>query len=290
MTTKLFNRKYKLIIGPPGQTGKLWDDLQISFKVEKTGDSATNKAEIEIYNLSESSRNYVSKSDLALILEAGYENNFGRIFAGYTTFTHSTKGASRKDDQIRRGFEQKKKEDTDWISKITADDGMKALKHYITLSLADENLTELGLLNKVIDKLNESVKVARGTIKGVKGNRINHGKAISGTFKSVMDKICKNQGLDWQILNGTLNIKPKNESYSDEIILLNGSSGLIGSPEPTEKGYKFSSLLRHEIEPGTLFKAESTLINGIFIASNVTHTGSLNGTEWNTVIEAMPKE
>lgn len=286
--TRLFGKKYRCIIGLPNEIGKQFDDLQIRFKIDKTGDSASNKAEIELYNLTREQRDYVSRKDLAIILEAGYMPRFGRIFAGYTTFAHSTKGNSRRDDQIRRGFEQQQKEDANWISKISADDGMKALKHYIVLSLADDNLTELSVLNRVVDKLNESVKVTKGVIKGVKGVKINHGKAISGTFKSVLDKICSNQKLEWQITDGILNIYPKGETYSGDVILLDYDSGLVGSPEPTEKGYKFTSYLRHEINPGTLIQVESDLVKGLFVVMNVTHTGELDGSEWYTVCEAMP--
>ena len=286
---QLINRKYELTIGEPGKDGKQFTDLNIRFKVEKTGDSATNKAEIEIYNLNESNRKFVTKKDLAVTLKAGYDSNFGLIFAGYTTFSHTTKGHSKKDEQVRRGFEHINHEDSDWISVITADDGLKALKHYISLSLDDENLTELKVLREVVKKLNETVKVATGVLKGIKDIRINNGYAVSGTFKSVLDKICKNQKLKWQITDGILNIYPKEQNLSDEIIKLDSNSGLIGSPEPTEEGYKFTSLLRHDINIGTLLEVEAELIKGRFIVINLTHNGELDSNQWFTVCECMPQ-
>ena len=287
--TQLFNRKYKLTVGESGGQGKQFDELNIRFKVELTGDSAPNKAEIEIFNLSSDSRNYVAKNDLAIILEAGYEKNFGRIFAGFTTFTHQTKGTSRKDDEIRRGIEQRRKNDSDWISKIEADDGVKALKHFIIISLSDDNLTELGVLNKVVDKLNETVKVSKGVLTGVKGIKINHGKAYTGTFKSIMDSICDKQKLQWHIFGGVLNVYPIGEALNQDAIKLDYSSGLVGSPEPTEKGYKFSSLLRHEIVPGSLIEVEAEQVKGRFVVANVTHAGEYEfSTQWNTVCECIP--
>lgn len=287
--TTLKNRKYELIIGPPGQTGRLFDDLQISFKVENTGDSAPNKIEIEIYNLTKESRDYVKQKDLVLIFKAGYDENFGQLFAGYTTFIHSTKGQERQDDRIKRGFEQQKKEDADWISNINASDGIKALKHFVVLSLADEKLTQLSVINKVIDKLNQDgIKISKGTFKGIKDVRINGGYTTSAPFKMVMDKICKPQGLQWHIdKNSVLNIFPKNKSMSEEVIRLNSSSGLIGSPEPTEKGYKFTLLLRHDVQPGTQIYVESDELTGLFLVANVTHSGDFNGSAWYTVCECI---
>lgn len=287
--TNLFNRKYELTIGEPDKDGKQYTDLNIRFKIEKTGDSATNKAEIEIYNLNESSRKFVAKKDLVIILKAGYENSFGAIFKGYTTFTHTTKGRSKKDEQIRRGFEHMHREDADWISVISAEDGLKALKHYISLSLDDDKLTELQVLRKVVEKLNESVKVATGVLKGVKDKRINNGYAVSTTFKNVMDRICRNQNLRWGMDLGTLYVRPKDEPISDEIIKLDKESGLIGSPEPTEEGYKFTSLLRHDITIGTLLEVESELIKGRFIVLNLTHNGEFESNQWHTVCECMPQ-
>lgn len=287
--TTLFGKKYRLIVGESGGNGKQWEELNVRFKITKTGDASANEAEIEIYNLSLESRNFLSKGDQAIILEAGYKDNFGRIFAGYTTFTKSTKGFSRKDDQIRSGFERHKKSDADWVTKITAHDGLKALKHYVSLSLSDEKLTELGVLKKVINKLNESVKVTAGTLKGVKETKINHGRVVSGIFRDILNRICTNQKLDWSITDGVLNIYPKGDVASGQIILVDATSGLIGSPEPTEKGYKFSLLMRHEINPGTLVELDSKLIKGQFTVTNVEHVGELDGTSWNTTVEAMPK-
>lgn len=286
--TDLYKRKYELTIGEAGKDGKQFTDLNIRFKIEKTGDSSTNKAEIEIYNLTESSRKFVSKKDLAVTLKAGYEDNFGLIFAGYTTFTHTTKGRSKKDDYVRRGFEHMHREDADWISVINADDGLKALKHYISLSLDDDKLTELQVLRKVVDKLNESVKVATGTLKGIKDTRINNGYAVSTTFKNILDKICKKQQLQHMILDGVLYIRPKNQPIADEIIKLDYESGLIGSPEPTEEGYKFTSLLRHDINIGSLIEVEAELIKGRFVVMNLTHNGELESNQWFTVCECIP--
>jgi hypothetical protein len=285
---RLFGRKYEFVIGPSGQEGRVFTELEIRFKVEKTGDSAPNKAEIQLVNLDEDSIKFVTQKDLAINLSAGYKENFGLIFAGRTTFSHTVKGPERHDDKIRRGFEQRKKEEADRITVITAHDGLKALKKYITLSLANDNLTETAVLREVVKKVGISLNVSHGTLKALKDTKIFHGAVISSFFKDYMDLYTHNHGLRWNICNEVLNIYPIGGTVSSEIIQLDVSSGLEGSPEPIERGYKISSKLRHDIDIGTGLYVESELIKEQFSAVNVTHAGDLYGSEWNTTAECMP--
>ena len=69
--------------------------------------------------------------------------------------------------------------------------------------------------------------------------------------------------------------------------MLSPSSGLILSPEKTEKGIKAQCLLRHEIHTGSLIQIESENINGLFLITNVTHEGDSDGDKWYTNIEAQ---
>lgn len=286
--TDLYNRKYELTVSPNNGTGKQFNDLQITFKISKFGDSTPNEAEISIYNLNESSRKFVDKENQIIILKAGYEGNFGQIFKGISDFTNDSKGLPMHSKGGSSGHNQKN--DTDWITTIHAKDGFHALKkgYWITESFTSKT-SEKAVLQKILDKVtgDSVLKLAKGVAKGLREKKFNQGLALSGSFSDVMDRITKNSGLNWNITDGTVNIWLKNNPISDTAIKLDKSTGLIGSPELTEKGLKVRSLLRYEINPGSLIYLKSVKYDGFYIVENLTHEGNFNSGDWITDLEVF---
>lgn len=80
---------------------------------------------------------------------------------------------------------------------------------------------------------------------------------------------------------------PKSSYTNDIATLLDKESGLIGSPEKTDTGYKAKSLLRSGINPNTYVEIKSRKINGFFIAKKVEYEGDTRGTNWYTNLELI---
>ncbi|MCP4051081.1 MAG: hypothetical protein GY730_10295 [bacterium] len=59
------------IISNQGEA-ELLKDFRIAFQIEKTSESTPNPAKISIYNLSKDTQTLFEKSDLSIILQAGY--------------------------------------------------------------------------------------------------------------------------------------------------------------------------------------------------------------------------
>ena len=49
--TVFFDRKVRVVVGPPGELGTSIEGLRISFSIKKTSAKHPNKSKIEIYNL-----------------------------------------------------------------------------------------------------------------------------------------------------------------------------------------------------------------------------------------------
>ena len=60
---------------------------------------------------------------------------------------------------------------------------------------------------------------------------------------------------------------------TEEVALVNASSGLIGSPSVTDEGVKAVSLLNANIRPGGRVKVESSLVTGIYKVTQLVYRG-----------------
>lgn len=293
---KLYDRYYELTIADT-KNQKTWtikEGFQVVFKIEKFGDLTANKAEIHITNLNKSERDFIDREDLEILLKAGYKNSYGQIFKGQTTFVNHPKGGARGDVTINNseGFEHRQKDDTDWKSTIKAKDSIKALRDfYISESLKGDDLTEKQVIEKLIKKLDKEYKIPKGVIKGLKDKKINNGISLSGDFQKILNQLCRKRQLKPMITDGILNIIPINSSLNSEAIILDSTSGLIGTPERIENGgYKLLSLLRHEIQPGHLIKVDDDMVKGYFIVENLVHAGDSDGSDWHTELEVFSQK
>src|SRR5262249_7824931 len=75
MGTVQFGRKVSLIVGKDDGDAIDLSDLRITFKTERTDEQTLNKADIRIYNVSETTTQRIGSEFKRLVLQAGYEGN-----------------------------------------------------------------------------------------------------------------------------------------------------------------------------------------------------------------------
>lgn len=285
----LFNRKANVIITNP-EVGDESLQLQISrlrteFDVKKTESSDPNKAVVGIYNLSQSTRNLIDKTDSLLTLYAGYEDGPGLsiVFKGdITNVSH-------------------KYAPPEVITVIEASDGENNIQDKrISLSYSG-SVSMRQVLSDTIKRFGFAEQLA---FSGIAFNDVilNNGYAFVGKIKTVMDEVCKILSLQWSIQNNEL--KLYQEDLTDETIVINLSpqTGLIGSPEQIKiktgkkktdikqlDGWKIKSLLQPVAEPGGRVNLTSKVLTdeSEFKILNVNHSGDTHGSAWQTEIEAI---
>lgn len=292
-----FNRKYKLTLGRVGGNNTVvLTEQHIEFTVGQSSNSELNSLEINIYNLSDSTVSLLDRKDLPVRLEVGYENSpLGLIFNGTKTSSYS----------YRSG--------TEIITHITAQEGAKEVRESRCSATLPKQVTLRQVLEEIIKQAYPSYgKNLRGDI--LDSKRYNAGISLSGSACYLMDTYCIPNGLEWTVLHGNLiNVAPKNGTSrsQSEIVILSPSTGLIGSPEKMTKdsnnmdgdtkntqsfGVRLKSLINHKLVAGYLVKLQDTglsgfgnagSLDGIYKIEKVTHTGSYEGAEWVTVIEAV---
>jgi hypothetical protein len=284
------------------------EGVRIVFKVEKSSERTTNRAEIDIYNLSSDTRGKI---------EAGSRNRIS-LCAGYV----QAGGAQ----QIFRGDivqVEHRIETPEVITHIEAEDGQAALRQTRVSMSFEAGATALWVIDKIVNEL--KIQVPNSLIGWQPGPALtnreyNHGFSFTGPAVEALDKVSKYLEARWMVTDGILHLLPLNGTLGlgqTSEIYISPESGMIGSPnrlmdmggvlDVTEdqpgpeqnqvvilpqqeqmNGYAVKSLLQSSINP--LFRVElhserQPDVQGQFAVENLTHTGDTHGEIWETDLE-----
>ena len=269
-------------------------DHQIEFSIEKNGGDSSddNKAELTIYNMSDSSVNYMMNNagnKMYATLKAGYrDDGIKIIFRG----------------NVVKVFD--KFEGPNRMTKFVLSDGGLALKE----QLSSRSYPRGTKVDKIVEDLLLDVDLPLGSVAKlgdnvtIKHRMVFHGKTVD-QLKRVLES--RNYAFNIQdsfsyvIAKAQAEAKKDAESKKQGIVVLNSGSGLIGSPsyvdesasmtsketkENSPNGIQFKSLLNGSLVPNGYVKIQSRTINGIFRITKVVHKGNYEGNAWFTECEA----
>lgn len=283
-----FNGGY--IINPGGIARH---EIKIAFTISKGISSSANTAEIEIWNLNESSRNSMGKEFDEVTLEAGYMPPSGLSGPGVLNFSRNEngifvpsfgavstggggnvgvifKGNIRDVEHTRDG--------PNIITRISCGDGDKALRK-ATISKSYRKGTPVKEVVEDIYKELEKQGVKRGEFKFPDDmeETFKRPYATCGSCAREMDTIGRGRQFYWNIQNGTMEVVPGN-GFIGTIVSITPESGMIGVPTITDNGVKVSALLNPEIRPNRRVQVESQVLemnaaNGVYRVSQCDYSG-----------------
>ncbi len=278
----LFNRVARLDVELKTNSRLIVENLRISFQVEKTEDSSPNKASIEIYNLSEDTRNKIRDSGKMVILYAGYTQNYGEeiVFIGDIV-------------SVSNSFSP-----PDIVTEISAIDGKEALSSSKISVSESTNASALKILEKILSSFSIGNNLKQIS---VVDKRYIHGFVFSGFSKVALDKVCKFLSLVWSVQNNRIVITKFDSSDTTTILSISKDSGLIGTPSrvfsSTRKakglslketsGWSFECLLIPSINPKSkiFLKSKEIKESTAFTVISVTHSGDTHGQSWSSSVE-----
>jgi hypothetical protein len=276
-SSELFGRFCQVTVGPPGKEGRVWSGLRTRFRVYKNGDSTPNKAEIAIYNLSADSRHYIEKAAKAkdaIILEAGYKAEHGLLFTGRLELG----------DSETRGRHNHHHQGSDWVTTCEGRDGAREYRAIVISKSFGPKVSD----ETVIHELAKAMGVTVGTIKGLTKVQFNHGRALSGAVSSELNAMCAKQGVRWSIQDGVIQVLPYATALDSTATVISPATGMVGSPQRTERGIKLLSLLRPGLNPGKLLDVQAADLKGRFVLEKIEHYGDTHENDWYSEIEAIP--
>lgn len=269
-----FDRQYRFSAGKAGGSGFEIGEanpvgLHIYFNVQKVDVSSANTSKITLWNLNKTHLAALNEKDCVITLKAGYGSVMPLIFVGVITQVETTNdGADR-------------------MTEIEAVDGRIELRDtYVSLSYKGKINTK-----KIMEDVAGQMGVPVTFSYNAAFSDYPDGFSFIGAGKMTLDKVCAPTGLIWEIQNGILQIKRKNDTMSREVFVLSSDSGLIGIPKKLTKGaendtdknkngWEVVYFLNGAIGVGDYVKLESKTVTGYFRVHTVEHNGDNLEGDW----------
>jgi hypothetical protein len=281
-----WGRAWDLVIGLAG-AGVRTGALRISFHVEKTAVGKPNDATIKIYNLAPSTESRISDEFTDVVLNAGYKTGIGLIFKGNITLV------------------SREKTGPDTITEIACGDGDEDYRN----AFLNETVAAGTDDNHVITRAAGSFTA--GTVQGpsqIPSTARARGRVLTGPTRDVLESIARANGCNWSIQDGRLVVLPADQMLPGSAILISPSTGMVGAPTVTDKGFKVKTLLNWQYKIGGAVKIDSAYAqmkakkllnsktsaqrarlppNGICKVVKITHTGDTRGNDWYSELETV---
>lgn len=259
-----FGRVCYLILGKGGSGIKI-TDLRMTFDIKKSSDENPNTAKIEIYNLNPEHQNLLLKEWADIQLMAGYKGAERLIFSG----------------QIRTATP--KIQGTDRIITIESGDGDRE----ILRGFVNKTLTKGCTANQVVAECQSSMFGVPNAHKDSLDTVYARGRVLSGRASDVLTKQTKQDGAQWSIQDGQMLVLKGDNVRPNAVWLINQSTGMLGSPEPTQDGVKVKTLLNPAYLIGGVAKIDSEIYQGGVRIESISHSGDTHSSEWVSELEGL---
>ena len=268
---KYFNRVCSIEISPDIKV----EDLKIRFDVKKSILSNQNYCRVDIYNLSQATRNRIASDASSLVrIRAGYVQNGGLVSIGQGNVSNVIHTLQHPDI----------------ITTIYSKDGFNSIiDNNISLSFK-ENTT----LKSVIDAIARDLKLPVKFADYDQNATFKNGYSYLGSIPNALDQLGEQFNFKWSIQNDQLMIIRSGGSNKNKSVSLSAETGLIESPEliiktknlplTNRNEYKVTALLQPQLEAGDLIDIQSKVITGTFVVKELNHLGDTRGNEWFTKI------
>lgn len=284
-------RRCNLLVSTASGAGLDLSDLRIQFYVKKSDAQTPNAADIRIYNVEPNTIARIQREFSRVVLQAGYEANFGVIFDGNIK-------------QVRSGREN----GTDSYLDIAAGDGDSAYN----FSVINTTLAAGATQADQIDALAGSM-ASRGVRRGHTGDtgqvKLPRGKALYGMSRDRLRQSAEASNTTWSIQDGKLQFVPRTGVLPGQAIVLSSKTGLVFQPEQTNEGIKARSLLNPNLRvggsvriserdvlaaivPGTSGDAQvnrppDIASDGLYRVLVTEHSGDTRGNDWYSDITCL---
>jgi hypothetical protein len=271
-------RHFELLLTDDNGKGLIFSDFKVTFDIEWYNIKFSRVAVIKIYNLSPHTNNRILGKEFTKIrLIAGYDGiatavdasqvgkvtavsagdvgqkngqNFGQIYSGDIRFT-----ITGRDNP------------TDTYVLIQAIDGHQALLGAVVNTTLAAGYTVADLHAATMQSF-DPFGVKKGITGDMPATVFPRGRVIFQSAHKVMDNISEQCGANWQIVDGQVQMVPENK-YTQEAIVLNSLTGLVGMPQQTMgAGVNVRCLINPNIRVNGLIKLDQTSVYRAALSSH----------------------
>lgn len=239
---KLFGRKYRVMVFDKNGDGIDVSELHVIFDLTKTITLDNSVSIVTIYNLNAYTEGKLIENAQRVTIEAGYEGNCGLLFDGdvIQPIRYKENGTDYRLDLISLDGDRFKNQG---FSAFTMTRGQTKRQVIEQLSNTAQNPAKLGSIS---DSYNNSKYI--------------RGKVVFGMAKDYLKQLAKTEDAQFYMENGAINLVSLSDYSEDEIIKLDSTSGLIGSPQQTEDGVTFKCLINPRLKINKSVNIDNSLV------------------------------
>lgn len=219
--------------------------LRFTFQVRAADTESPNNAVIRVFNVSAQTRALIQGEFARVVLQAGYEENFGVIFDG----TIKQIGIGRQEGS------------TDTYLDLKAADGDIPYTEAFVATSLPAGTTSRERAEVAVAAMQEKGVLGAQNLLPETGGILPRGKVLWGLARAQLRHETEAAGATWSIQQGYLQIIPKTGYLPSEAVVLNGQTGLIGRAEQTVDGIRAKCLINPNIKVGTLVRIDNAAIN-----------------------------
>ncbi len=237
--TQQYLRKISLIIGQDNGSALELAELRVVFDIRRGDTQTPNSARIRVYNLSETTRQRMEYEFTRVVLQGGYEGNYGILFDGQVK-------------QIRRGRDSQ----TDTYLDITAADGDSAYNFAVVNTTMAAGSTPADHVAAACTAMNP-YGVTQGYVPPLPTNPLPRGRVMFGMARDFLASTARTTQTVWSIQDGRVVLIPETSYMPGEIPVITFETGMVGLPEQTQNGITIKMLLNPSVKIGTLIKIDN---------------------------------
>lgn len=243
-----------------------------------------NSADILVYNLSDETANLIKKEFTQVVLQAGYDSNYGVIFQGNIK-------------QVLIGREN----GTETYINIVAGDGDNAYNFAIVNTTLAKGSTPMDQISAAQAPMTP-LGVTQGTVTVNQSQKLPRGKVLYGSSKNYLRQLANSTQSNWSIQDGKMIFIPIKSYLPGQVVVLTSKTGMIGRPEQTNEGINVKCLINPLLKIGGRVQVDNASIaqfkinltvpgspantpppinaDGIYYILVVNHNGDNRGQEW----------
>lgn len=231
-----------LVVADKSGKGVDLGELRVTFSTKKGDTETPNSAEIRVYNLSEATVSKMRREFTRVVLQAGYQSNYGIIFDGNI-----------------RGTRTGRENGTDTWLEIIAADADRAYNFATVNTTLAAGSTPADRV-KVCQDSFAAKGAGAGHVPDLGGAKLPRGKVMYGMARKHMRDAADTTDCGWSFQDGKMQMV-KNAGYlPGEAVVLTHETGLVGTPEQTNEGIKVRCLLNPKLRVGGRIKLDNKSI------------------------------
>lgn len=291
MSQLQYLRKIELIVSDSLGNNINLSPMRITFNIVKKDSQTPNAAQINVYNLSSETESKIKKEFTSVVLQAGYDSNFGLIFKG--TIKQVTSG--------REGG-------TDTFITIYGGDGDIPYNTAVvstTLAVATPN----DQIAAAFAPMNDA-GVVQGYVSPIDGQSLPRGKVMFGPSRDYLRQNTTSCDATWSIQDGKAQVTKNTEVLPGKVFVLNSETGLLGTPSLTTDGLEARCLLNPNLkiagsvqineqdiqimpadqntdDSSASGESANLAANGLYRVFTITHSGDSRGDDWYSDFTAL---